>query len=152
MPPGQLDEHVLERGGVGAQLGELRVLAVQLVQEGGNGAMELRDPDPPGAISPRRRAHACYRLQGALVQSRRGHDRELHHVLRAQRRHQLAGRSQGDDAPVIDDGDSGLFRKWGTVGANEDAPGYAKLISAASLLLWIAIVIIGRYIPLGEST
>jgi len=47
---------------------------------------------------------------------------------------------------------TGLFRKWGTVGANEDAPGYAKLISVASLLLWIAIVIIGRYIPLGEST
>lgn len=47
---------------------------------------------------------------------------------------------------------TGIFRKWGSVGAGEDAPAYAKLISAASLLLWVAIVIIGRYIPLGEST
>jgi hypothetical protein len=47
---------------------------------------------------------------------------------------------------------TGLFRKWGSVGAGEDAPGFAKLIAAASLLLWVVIVIIGRYIPLGEST
>jgi len=47
---------------------------------------------------------------------------------------------------------TGMFRKWGSVGAGEDAPAYAKLIAAASLLLWVAIVIIGRYIPLGESS
>jgi hypothetical protein len=47
---------------------------------------------------------------------------------------------------------TGMFRKWGSVGAGEDAPTYAKLVAAASLLLWVAIVIIGRYIPLGEST
>jgi hypothetical protein len=45
-----------------------------------------------------------------------------------------------------------IFRKWGSVGAGEDAPAFAKLIAAASLLLWVVIVIIGRYIPLGEST
>jgi hypothetical protein len=47
---------------------------------------------------------------------------------------------------------TGLFRKWGSVGAGEDAPAFYKLVAAASLLLWVAIVIIGRYIPLGEST
>jgi hypothetical protein len=47
---------------------------------------------------------------------------------------------------------TGMFRKWGSVGAGEDAPAYAKLVAAASLLLWVAIVIIGRYIPLGESS
>jgi hypothetical protein len=47
---------------------------------------------------------------------------------------------------------TGLFRKWGSVGAGEDAPTFAKFVAAASLLLWVAIVIIGRYIPLGEST
>jgi hypothetical protein len=47
---------------------------------------------------------------------------------------------------------TGMFRKWGSVGAGEDAPAFAKLIAAASLVLWIVIVIIGRYIPLGEST
>jgi hypothetical protein len=45
-----------------------------------------------------------------------------------------------------------IFKKWGSVGAGEDAPAFAKLIAAASLLLWVAIVIIGRYIPLGESS
>ena len=44
-----------------------------------------------------------------------------------------------------------LFRKWGNAGAGEDAPLIAKLVAAFSLVLWILIVIIGRYIPLGES-
>jgi uncharacterized membrane protein len=44
-----------------------------------------------------------------------------------------------------------MFAKWGNAGAGQDAPMIAKLVAVISLVLWIAIVIIGRYIPLGES-
>jgi hypothetical protein len=46
---------------------------------------------------------------------------------------------------------TGSFRKWGALGANEDAPGLAKLVAVSSIVLWIAIVVLGRYIPVGES-
>jgi hypothetical protein len=44
-----------------------------------------------------------------------------------------------------------LFQKWGNAGAGEDAPTIAKVVALASLVFWIVIVVIGRYIPLGES-
>ena len=44
-----------------------------------------------------------------------------------------------------------MFVKWGNAGPGQDAPMIAKLVAVLSLVLWIAIVIIGRYIPLGES-
>lgn len=44
-----------------------------------------------------------------------------------------------------------MFQKWGNAGAGQDAPMVAKVVAGASLVLWIVIVIIGRYIPLGES-
>lgn len=46
---------------------------------------------------------------------------------------------------------TGAFRKWERLGAGEDAPAFAKLVAASSLVLWIVVVVIGRYIPLGES-
>jgi hypothetical protein len=46
---------------------------------------------------------------------------------------------------------TGLFRKTGKVGPGEDAPGLAKLVALSSIVLWLVIVVIGRYIPLGES-
>jgi hypothetical protein len=46
---------------------------------------------------------------------------------------------------------TGLFRKSAAIGPGEDAPGLAKLVALSSLVLWVAIVVIGRYIPLGES-
>jgi hypothetical protein len=46
---------------------------------------------------------------------------------------------------------TGAFRKWEDVGPGDDTPVLAKLVAATSLILWIAVVIIGRYIPLGES-
>jgi hypothetical protein len=46
---------------------------------------------------------------------------------------------------------TGMFRKWGEVGPGQDAPVLAKVVAVTSLVLWIVIVIIGRYIPLGES-
>jgi hypothetical protein len=45
---------------------------------------------------------------------------------------------------------TGIFSRWAELGAGDDAPGSAKLVAASSLVLWIAVVIIGRYIPLGE--
>jgi len=41
------------------------------------------------------------------------------------------------------------FRKWDWVGPNDDAPGLAKLVALTSTVLWIVVVILGRYIPLG---
>ena len=46
---------------------------------------------------------------------------------------------------------TGLFRKSMNVGPGEDAPGFAKLVALSSIVLWVVIVVIGRYIPLGES-
>lgn len=46
---------------------------------------------------------------------------------------------------------TGIFRKWGSIGPGEDAPALAKLVALTSIVLWVVIVVIGRYIPLGES-
>jgi hypothetical protein len=45
---------------------------------------------------------------------------------------------------------TGVFRKWAKVGSGEDAPLFAKIVAAVSLILWIAVVVLGRYIPIGE--
>jgi hypothetical protein len=41
------------------------------------------------------------------------------------------------------------FRKWDWVGPEDNAPGLAKAVALASTVLWIVVVILGRYIPLG---
>jgi len=46
---------------------------------------------------------------------------------------------------------TGVFRKWDQVGPGEDAPIFAKLVAASSLLLWLAVIVLGRYIPVGEQ-
>jgi uncharacterized membrane protein len=46
---------------------------------------------------------------------------------------------------------TGVFRNWDRLGSGEDAPAFAKLIAASSLVLWVVVVVIGRYIPLGEG-
>ena len=45
---------------------------------------------------------------------------------------------------------TGVFRKWEKLGPGDDAPMFAKFVAAASLLLWLAVTVIGRYIPFGE--
>lgn len=45
---------------------------------------------------------------------------------------------------------TGIFRKWEKVGPSENAPVFAKLVAASSLLLWLAVIVLGRYIPVGE--
>jgi hypothetical protein len=42
------------------------------------------------------------------------------------------------------------FRSIEDLGPGEDAPLYAKLIAASSIILWIAAIVLGRYIPYGE--
>jgi hypothetical protein len=42
------------------------------------------------------------------------------------------------------------FRSVEHVGPGEDAPMFAKVIAATSIILWIAAIILGRYIPFGE--
>jgi hypothetical protein len=43
------------------------------------------------------------------------------------------------------------FRSWENVGPGDGTPIGAKLVAASSIVLWLAVIIIGRYIPLGES-
>ena len=47
---------------------------------------------------------------------------------------------------------TGIFHKWSGLGPGDDAPLFAKIVAASSLVLWILVVIIGRYIPVGEVT
>jgi uncharacterized membrane protein len=42
------------------------------------------------------------------------------------------------------------FRSLEHLGPGEDAPFYAKIVAASSLFLWIAAIVLGRYIPFGE--
>jgi hypothetical protein len=42
------------------------------------------------------------------------------------------------------------FRSLEHLGPGEDAPLYAKIVAASSLVLWIAAIVLGRYIPFGE--
>ena len=44
------------------------------------------------------------------------------------------------------------FRLLEDVGPGEDAPRFAKVVAAVSIFLWIAVIILGRYIPFGEVT
>lgn len=41
------------------------------------------------------------------------------------------------------------FRTWESIGPKEDAPAVAKLVALTSFVLWIVVVVLGRYIPLG---
>jgi len=44
------------------------------------------------------------------------------------------------------------FRSLEHLGPGEDAPRFAKFIAASSIVLWIAVIVLGRYIPFGEVT
>jgi hypothetical protein len=43
------------------------------------------------------------------------------------------------------------FRAWAQLGPGENPPAFAKFIAAASLFLWFAIIVFGRYIPLTQD-
>jgi hypothetical protein len=47
---------------------------------------------------------------------------------------------------------TGAFRTWAELGPGEEAPTFAKVIAASSLFLWIAVIVLGRYIPLTEGS
>jgi hypothetical protein len=44
------------------------------------------------------------------------------------------------------------FRSWALLGSGEDPPKLAKFVAAASLFLWFAIIVLGRYIPLTQES
>jgi uncharacterized membrane protein len=44
------------------------------------------------------------------------------------------------------------FRGWAKLGRDEEPPAFAKFIAASSLLLWLAIIVLGRYLPLTQET
>lgn len=47
---------------------------------------------------------------------------------------------------------TGSFRSLEHIGSGEDAPAFAKFVALTSIILWIAVIILGRYIPFGEVT
>jgi hypothetical protein len=47
---------------------------------------------------------------------------------------------------------TGSFRALALLGPGEDAPRFAKFLAATSIFLWIAVIVLGRYIPFGEVT
>jgi uncharacterized membrane protein len=42
------------------------------------------------------------------------------------------------------------FRPLALLGPGDEAPGSAKLIAASSLVLWIGLIVLGRYMPFFE--
>jgi hypothetical protein len=44
------------------------------------------------------------------------------------------------------------FSRCELLEAGQDAPTSVKVLAAASILLWIAVVVLGRYMPLFEDT
>ena len=44
------------------------------------------------------------------------------------------------------------FQTLEVVGPGEDAPRFAKVIAVSAIVLWIAVIVLGRYIPYGEVT
>jgi hypothetical protein len=47
---------------------------------------------------------------------------------------------------------TGAFRRWAKLGPGENPPAFARLIAASSLVLWIFIIVLGRYIPLTQES
>jgi hypothetical protein len=47
---------------------------------------------------------------------------------------------------------SNVFRQCENLESGQDAPATAKILAAASILLWIAVIVFGRYMPLFEDT
>ena len=44
------------------------------------------------------------------------------------------------------------FRELEHLGPGEEAPRFAKIVALSAIVLWIAIIVLGRYIPFGEVT
>jgi hypothetical protein len=44
------------------------------------------------------------------------------------------------------------FRAWAQLGSGENPPRLAKVVAAASLFLWFAIIVLGRYLPLTQES
>jgi hypothetical protein len=47
---------------------------------------------------------------------------------------------------------TGAFRMIEHLAPGEEAPRFAKFIAVTSIVLWIAVIVLGRYIPYGEVT
>jgi hypothetical protein len=44
------------------------------------------------------------------------------------------------------------FQSLEQIGPGQDAPRFAKFVAVSSIFLWIAVIVLGRYIPFGEVT
>ena len=54
--------------------------------------------------------------------------------------------------PILAGDCTSAFRTLENVGPGEDAPAFAKFVAFASIFLWLAVIVLGRYIPFGEVT
>src|SRR6266853_2826566 len=108
LPSRERDEDVVERGVMRGEQGQLHAALFEQRELRGEGAVQLYDRERD-SVGPRpHRGHTAHLLQDLdqIVRSPALRQREVHHVVRAQRRDQLLGSSLGDDLAVIHDRDA----------------------------------------------
>src|SRR5258705_1572796 len=108
LPPGERDEHVVERGVMCREQRQLHAALFEQREQRRKRAVQLYDREgepiaarPHGGAAPHLPQDFHEILRDAAFRRR-----EVPHVVRAQRRNQLLGSSLGDDLPVINDRDA----------------------------------------------
>src|SRR5882762_10385189 len=108
LPSRQRDEYVVERGVMGREQRQLHAALFEQREQRRERAVQLYDREgdaiaarPHGGDAPHLPQDFHEILRDAAFRRR-----EVHHVVRAQRRNQLLGSSLGDDLPVIHDRDA----------------------------------------------
>src|SRR5213592_1310851 len=105
LPSGERDEHVVERGVMRGEQRQLHAARFEQREQRGEGAVQLYDRERDSVGTRPHRGHTPHLSQDLdqIVRSPALRQREVHHVVRAQRRNQLLGSSLGDDLAVIHD-------------------------------------------------
>src|SRR5688572_7621102 len=129
-PTGQVDEHILECGRVGSELGQGKTAGSQQRQQRRNGAMGLGRLEEI-AVFPAADAERARQLEQLGIGEGRPLDAELEDVLSPQRSDQMPGRAERDHLAVIHDRHPvaeplGLFHVMG--GDHDGAPGPLDLL------------------------
>src|SRR5216117_1599300 len=108
LPSGERDEHVVERGVMRGEQRQLHAARFEQREQRGEGAVQLYDRERDSVGTRPHRGHTPHLSQDLdqIVRSPALRQREVHHVVRAQRRNQLLGSSLGDDLAVIHDRDA----------------------------------------------
>src|SRR2546427_7087941 len=108
LPSGERDEDVVERGVMRGEQRQLHTALAKQREQRGEGAVQLYDRERDSVGTRPHRRHTPHLSQDLdqIVRNPALRQREVHHVVRAQRRNQLLGSSLGDDLAVIHDRDA----------------------------------------------